>query len=178
MTNRVYIAVSLDGFIAEHDGGLDWLNNLPNPEQSDHGFFVFMNEIDALVMGRKTFETVVTFDEWIYTKPVFVWSSTLENIPDVLKNKVQIISGEARDVVDLLNSKGFEHLYVDGGKTIQAFLQADLIDEMVITTVSIILGGGIPLFGNIGVVRKFKLEKVEMLNENLAKQYYSRCIPS
>ena len=73
-----------------------------------------------------------------------------------------------------MNSKGFKNLYVDGGLTIQAFLKGDLIDEMIITTVSIILGDGIPLFGNIGTSREFTLEKVEMLNENLVKQYYSR----
>ena len=174
MVNSVYIAVSLDGFIAENDGGLDWLNNIPNPEHSDYGFVEFMNGVDAIVMGRKTFEKVLEFNEWIYTKPVFVLSSTLQIVPDDLQNKVQIVSGNVDDVVDSLHSDGYLNLYIDGGLTIQKFLKADLIDQMVITTVSKILGSGIPLFGNIGTLRTFKLEKVEMLNENLVKHYYLR----
>ena len=83
MTNIVYIATSLDGYIADKEGGLDWLNCVPNPHQDDMGFVDFMNSIDALVMGRNTFETVCGFDmPWPYNKPVFVLSNTLKSIPE------------------------------------------------------------------------------------------------
>lgn len=174
MTNTIYIAVSLDGFIAEVDGGLDWLTEIPNPDQDDYGFGEFMDRIDGVVMGRNTFEKVLEFGEWIYTKPVFVLSNTRNEVPQSLKDKVTLVSGNVGDVVKKLNSKGFANLYVDGGKTIHEFLKLDLIDEMIVTTVSTIIGDGIPLFGKIGEKRAFKLEKTEMLNENLVKQYYRR----
>ena len=172
MTNKIYVAASLDGFIAEADGGLDWLNQIPNPAQSDFGFAEFMDTVDALIMGRYTFEKVLEFGEWPYNKPVFVLSSKRIEIPTPLENKVELMHGDVLNVVKVLNSKGFMDLYVDGGKTIQEFLKRDLIDEMVLTWVSIILGDGIPLFGNIGSKRKFKLIKTEMLNEYLVKQHY------
>ena len=76
--NRIFIATSLDGYIADSNGGIDWLHEIPNPEQLDMGFADFMAETDALVMGRKTFETVCGFDvEWPYSKPVFVWLSLI-----------------------------------------------------------------------------------------------------
>ncbi len=71
MANYVYIATSLDGFIADKDGGLDWLMEIPSPDNSDYGFAEFMDRVDALVMGRNTFDKVVTFGEWPYTKHRF-----------------------------------------------------------------------------------------------------------
>jgi dihydrofolate reductase len=174
MANRVYIAASLDGFIAEADGGLDWLNQLPNPTQSDFGFSHFIDSIDALVMGRNTFETVLGFGEWPYRKPVFVLSNRPLSIPQPLDGHVERVHGPVGAVVKHLNARGFTDLYIDGGRTIQAFLQADLIDEMIITWVSLLLGDGIPLFGRIGHMRRFRLIKSEMLNEHLAQHHYVR----
>ena len=82
MANYVYIATSLDGFIATVDGGIDWLNDVPNPDKSDYGYAEFMNGIAALVMGRRTFEKVLTFDAWPYDKPVFVLSNSLTELPE------------------------------------------------------------------------------------------------
>ena len=90
MSNFVYIASSLDGFIASKDGGLDWLYEIPNPEGSDFGFAEFMCEIDAIVMGRKTFETILTFDTWPYNKPIFVLSNSLKSIQPGLSDKIEI----------------------------------------------------------------------------------------
>ena len=92
MSNIVYIATSIDGYIAKKDGGLDWLNEVPNPDKSDFGFSNFMDSIDAIIMGRNTFEIVLSFGEWPYNKPVFVLSNTLKTVPDNLKNKAEILN--------------------------------------------------------------------------------------
>lgn len=157
MKNTVYIATSLDGYIAGKNNELDWLQDIPNPTASDLGFAEFIARIDALVMGRNTFDVVAGFGgEWPYTKPVFVLSNTLNEIPSDYDGKVFLVKGELNKVLAELHGKGFHDLYIDGGKTVQSFLAADLIDEMIITTIPIILGGGIPLFGSLVQPLKFK----------------------
>ncbi len=174
MANYVYIAMSLDGFIATVGGGLDWLNDIPNPDQSDYGFADFMSKIDAVVMGRNTYEKVLTFGEWVYDKPVFVFSNSLDRVPDDISDKAEIVKGNVNTVVEQLNSRGFHNLYVDGGKTIQSFLSADLIDHLIITHVSILLGDGIPLFGKVTKHMKFDQVKTEVLNKALVQSHYVR----
>ncbi len=174
MANYVYIATSLDGFIATSNGGLDWLMEIPNPEKNDYGFADFINGIDALVMGRNTFEKVLTFGEWSYNKPVFVLSNSLTDIPEKLKGKAEIVKGEPKAIITQLKTRGYDNLYIDGGKVIQSFLKEDLIDEIIITRVPILLGEGIPLFGDIDQSLKFKHIKTEVLNKMLVKSYYAR----
>jgi dihydrofolate reductase len=174
MTNSVYVATSLDNFIATREGGLEWLNEVPNPGQSDYGFAEFMSRIDAVVMGRNTFETVIAFDSWPYPVPVFVLSASLKTLPGNVAGKAEIILGDPRDLVKQLNERGYRNLYIDGGRTIQCFLQEDLIDEMIITRVPVLLGEGIPFFGNLENSLNFRLEKTEQLNDALVKSSYSR----
>ena len=176
MTNYVYIATSLDGFIATLDGGIDWLNEIPNPDGSDYGFADFMSGIDALVMGRKSFEKVLSFGVWPYDKPVFILSTGNVDIPEELESKIEIIKGSPKEIVSQLKNLGHQNLYVDGGKTIQGFLEADLIDEMIITKVPILLGSGIPLFGKLSQKMQFTHKKTETLNSMLVKSHYSRSI--
>ncbi|MFW9793475.1 MAG: dihydrofolate reductase family protein [Candidatus Thorarchaeota archaeon] len=174
MANYVYIATSLDGFIATADGGLDWLDEIPNPEKNDFGYAEFMRGIDAIVMGRKTFEKVLTFSFWPYDKPVYVTSKSKIVIPKEFEDKVEIITGNPRKLVDHLKTKGHQNLYIDGGVTIQGFLEEDLIDEMIITRVPVLLGNGIPLFGTLTRKLHFKHEKTEVFNEMLVKSVYKR----
>jgi dihydrofolate reductase len=174
MANYVYIAISLDGFIATSDGGLDWLFEIPNPEQSDFGYEEFVSGIDAIVMGRNTFKKVLTFDTWPYDKPVFVLSNTLVGVPVNVADKVEIVNGGVRVLVGQLNKRGYRNLYVDGGSVIQSFLEEDLIDEMIITRVPILLGDGIPLFGKLTRSLKFNHKKTETLNDTLVMSYYTR----
>lgn len=172
MPNLVYIATSLDGYIAKKDGGIDWLLEIANPEESDFGFGEFMMNIDAVVMGRNTFEIVATFDIWPYTKPVFVLSSTLNSVPEKLIGKAEIIKGDPLSVVKELNSRNYFNLYIDGGKTIQDFLKHNLINEMIITQIPILLGDGIPLFGSLTSEQKFKLKNSKVLINSLVKNHY------
>lgn len=148
--NLVFIATSIDGYIADKDGGIEWLHSIPNPENNDMGYAAFMEGIDALLMGRTTFEVVCGFDiDWPFTKPVFVLSNTLQSVPEEYAGKVWLVNGPLKEVLNGINQKGYHRLYIDGGKTIQSFLQEDLVDEMTITIIPYLLGGGTPLFGNM-----------------------------
>jgi dihydrofolate reductase len=174
VTIFIYIAASLDNYIAGPGGALDWLKEIPNPTQSDYGFAEFLRGIDAVVMGRNTFETVLGFDAWPYSIPVFVLSRSLNALPENTSGKAELIRGEPVEVVRVLGARGFHNLYVDGGRTIQGFLEADQIDEMIITHVPILLGDGVPLFGKLPKEMKFRLVSTERLNETLVKCRYLR----
>jgi dihydrofolate reductase len=144
MNASVFIGTSLDGFIARANGHLDFL---PPGGGEPHGYDEFMATVDALVMGRKTFETVLTFDTWPYgDKPVFVLS-TRPLAPAPPDAVVERMSGAPSDIVSQLATRGIGHIYVDGGITIQRFLQAGLIQRLIITRVPVLIGAGIPLFG-------------------------------
>jgi len=147
----VFIATSLDGFIARQDGSIDWLTGSGSPENSeDYGYQEFFDSIDTLVMGRSTYEQVLTFGEWPYgDKKTVVLSSSRLQVPEHVKGKVEEMAGEPELVVRQLAERGARHLYIDGGKTIQGFLRAGLIDELTITTLPILIGEGIPLFSSL-----------------------------
>jgi dihydrofolate reductase len=141
----VFIATSVDGYIARKDGGLDWL---PADGGEPHGYDEFIATVDAIVIGRKTFETVLTYHVWPYeTRPVVVLSSTLPGVNVPPGAVCEVMSGAPRDIVARLEARGMRHIYVDGGRTIQGFLEERLIQKMTITRVPILLGSGIPLFG-------------------------------
>ncbi|CAE6917670.1 COG0262 Dihydrofolate reductase [Vibrio sp. B1REV9] len=175
MANIVFIATSLDGYIADKQGKLDWLQSVPNPDNIDTGFFSLMERIDGLVMGRNTLDVVLSFDcDWPYSKPVFVLSNTMTEVPQGYEDKAFLVKGELKDVLADLNAKGFNELYIDGGVTIQNFLKEDLIDEMVITCFPILLGGGAPLFGDLERPLNFKVTKSEVVLDTLVQTTYVR----
>lgn len=144
MKASVFVGTSLDGFIARPDGAFDFL---PTGGGEPHGYAEFMASVDALVIGRKTFETVLAFDTWPYgEKPVVVLSSRpLASAPPGAL--VERMSGAPADIVSQLAARSVRHIYVDGGITIQRFLQAGLIQRITITRVPVLIGVGIPLFG-------------------------------
>ena len=144
MKASVFIGTSLDGFIARSDGSLDFL---PPGGGEPHGYDEFMASVDALIIGRKTYETVLAFDSWPYgQKPVFVLSTrALAPAPDAAV--VEHLSGPLADIPRHLAARHIHHVYVDGGVTIQGFLRAGLIQRLIITRVPVLIGTGIPLFG-------------------------------
>lgn len=149
--SSVFIAASLDGFIARKNGDLDWLDeaNKSVPKESDLGFETFMESIDVLIMGRKTYEKVLSYGVWVYgDKPVIVLSRNKVEIPSHLIETVSCSSESPKELCDRLSSEGVKRLYVDGGYTIQQFLAEDLIGDITITTIPVILGEGIPLFNS------------------------------
>jgi dihydrofolate reductase len=152
MKVSVYVGTSLDGFIARKDGSLDWLDdaNATVPEGEDCGYHAFMASVDVLIMGRKTFEQVLSFGEWSYGKtPVIVLSRSPISFPADCPDTVTHSSEPLRDLYNRLSGEGVKHVYVDGGYTIQGFLLEGLIDEITVTVIPIILGDGIPLFGSL-----------------------------
>ena len=161
MRVSVYIATSLDGFIARENGDLDWL---PGPELEgggeDYGFQEFMDSIDTLVMGRNTFEMVISSGMWLYgNKKVVVLSSKPVKIPGDLANTVTAQSCSPSELVKQLSASGVKHIYVDGGKTIQGFLNERLVQQIIITRIPVLIGKGIPLFGP--VIKDIKLQHLK-----------------
>jgi dihydrofolate reductase len=150
MKVSVYVGTSIDGYIARRDGSIDWLNEAQGlvPEGEDCGFRAFMDSVDAMVMGRKTFEQVLTFGQWPYGEtPVVVLSHNPVTIPPRLPETVSHSTDPPKVLLERLSKQGVEHVYVDGGRTIQGFLADGLIDEITITTIPVVLGDGLPLFG-------------------------------
>lgn len=148
-----FVATSLDGFIARKDGSIDWLSpsHVTIPPEEDCGFVDFMNSVDAVVLGRNTFEQVLTFDKWVYGEtPMVVLSSKAMDIPPRLQRTVSSSQKQPSELLSRFLRDGKRHIYVDGGLTIQSFLQEGLLDELTITIVPVILGEGKPLFAAIG----------------------------
>lgn len=175
MANIVYIGASIDGYIAARDGGLDWLEYVKTPEGDDLGFSDFMTRVDAVVMGRKTFETLIGFGVgWHYPKPGIILSSSMTSAPAEFEDHVQFTHGEPCEIVEFAKALGFENLYVDGGATVQRFLRDDLIDEMIITEIPILLGGGVRLFGDLNQHLGFELVESTVLAGQLVKRRYRR----
>lgn len=167
MKCSVYIATSADGFIAKPDGDIEWLIR---PEYSDAGkiglvYDEFISTVDAIVMGRHTFEKALTFGEWHYegTEVIVLTTQNLK-VPADLTGRVRFESGSPQEIVTMLAKEGKRHLYIDGGITIQRFLEAKLIDELTITVIPILLGGGIPLFGHGGVEQP--LERMDIFKSD------------
>ena len=150
ITGHVFIAKSLDGYISKLDGGLDWLINRDTSGE-DHGYNDFIKDKDGIVMGRKTFEKVLTFEPWPYSEPVVVMSKTFspEQVPEKLKDRVRILNKMPAQLLKDLETWGWRNVYIDGGLIIQSFLREKLISDMVITTVPILLGEGRKLFGSL-----------------------------
>ncbi len=172
----VFIATSLDGWIARKNGEIDWLT-APNPAGAgeDYGYKTFFDSVDALVMGRKTFELVLTFGEWPYAdKRVIVLSSGSPHIPENLSGKVEATSLSPADLVAQLAAQGIRHVYVDGGKTIQSFLRAGLIDEMIITRIPVLIGDGIPLFGELEHDTHFEHLETQAYKSGFVQSRYKR----
>lgn len=173
--NSIYIATSIDGYIADKNGGIEWLDSIAIPENEDLGYEIFMSNIDALVMGRNTFETVLGFDvEWPYKQPVFVLSNSLNEIPESHKEKAFLLKGNLTEVLDQVHKKGYSRLYIDGGNTIQRFLQEDLIDEMIITVFPVLLGGGPSLFSELPNALEFELAESSIHANQLVMLHYKR----
>ena len=147
MTVSVFIGASVDGFIARANGDLDFL---PEGGGEPHGYDEFMAGVDALVIGRHTFEKVLTFEAWPYgEKRVVVLSSRPVDLSAAVGGVVEQMAGPPAEIVSRLAASGARHLYIDGGITIQRFLRAGLIQRLIITRVPVLIGDGVPLFGTL-----------------------------
>lgn len=133
-----------------------------------------MSRIDAIVIGKGTFEKVLTFPSWPFEKKVFVLSTSIKQVPDTVGEKVTILSMKPGELLSYLSSKGFSSIYVDGGKVIQGFLKEDLIDELIISKTPMLIGSGISLFGYLDTDLQFKHMRTEVSSNGLVRSYYER----
>jgi dihydrofolate reductase len=141
----VFIGTSVDGFIARKNDELDFL---PEAGGEPHGYNEFIASVDAIVIGRKTFEKVLTFGAWPYgEKRVVVLSSRPIDLSVVRGGVVEQMAGGPAEIVSQLAARGVLNLYIDGGITIQRFLRAGMIQRLIITRVPVLIGEGVPLFG-------------------------------
>jgi dihydrofolate reductase len=146
-TFHVFIATSLDGYIARADGGLDWLSAFQG--DGDNGYGDFISGVDAIVMGRGTFQTVLGFGDWPYSLPVIVMSRTegAASVPAALRDKVEITADPPDILARRLGHRGLRRVYLDGGMLVQSFLRAGMVADMTIFRMPVLIGAGRPLFG-------------------------------
>ena len=171
MTVSVFIGTSVDGFIARPDGALDFL---PAGGGEPHGYDEFIASVDALVIGRKTFETVLAFPTWPYgQKRVVVLSSRPIDLSRVRGGIVEQMGGAPAEIVSKLSAGGAQHLYVDGGITIQRFLRAGLVQRLTITRVPVLIGQGIPLFSTLPHDIRLRHVATQHYSSGLVKTEYS-----
>lgn len=144
----MFIAQSLDGYIAKSDDDIAWLDSVPELDDNfDFGYGELFASVDALVFGRRTYQKVTSFPEWPYgQKKIYVMSNSVESSSSEDRN-VSFSAESPGNLVRRLSDEGCRHLYIDGGRLIQSFLQEDLIDDLNISTIPVLLGGGISLFG-------------------------------
>ena len=173
MSGHVFIATSLDGYIARPDGDIGWLLARDDPNE-DHGYDAFIADKDAIVMGRGSYEKVATFDLWPYDRPVLVLSRRLAGtpVPDRLRGKVRFADLAPPEAMRVLAQEGARRVYVDGGQVVQAFLCAGLVEDMVITTVPVLIGSGRPLFGALPADRDLALVASRSFPSGLVQSTY------
>ncbi|MDX1958808.1 MAG: dihydrofolate reductase family protein [Leptospiraceae bacterium] len=172
MKVTVFIAVSIDGFIATKNGDVDWLHNpIYGMGDEDFGYADYITFIDCVIMGRGTYDKISDFDEWPFPeRRVIVMSSTLKNSDE--SSKVEIINSTPEELITKLKKENVRSIYLDGGKTIQSFLKANLIDEITITYIPILLGSGISLFDSIEKEIHLKLLKTKSWENGFVQSKY------
>ena len=175
MKASVFIATSLDGFIARVDGSIDWLpHGEPDDPTQDYGFGHFMKSVDALVMGRGTFDKVLAFSTWPYgKKPVIVLTHRPLTMPKHKDARVEVMSGDLPEIVRSIEARGLHHIYVDGGRTIQSFLRSNLIDAVTITRIPVLIGKGIPLFGPLETDIPFEHKRTRSFKSGFVQSEYA-----
>ena len=173
MKVSAYVGISMDGFLARKDGDFQWLEVFAD-EDANKAYESFLQGIDAIVIGRKTLEAVLKFPVWPYQKDVFVLSNTLKELPGKARGNTSILSLKPAELLAFLKEKGFVQICVDGGRVIQDFLAAGLIDEMIISIVPVLIGSGIPLFSQIDHDISFILIRSEVQANGLVRNHYVR----
>lgn len=169
----VFIATSIDGYIAKKNNDIDWLTKFSPPidanEDKDCGFSKFFSSVDVLVMGRSSYEVVSHFDPWPYEgKRVIVLSSTLTSVC----KQVELFKGDIRQLIKELQNDGIKHIYIDGGVTISKFLNIGLVDQLIISIIPVVLGSGIPLFSKINDDKWCRLISSQAYSNGLVQLQY------
>jgi dihydrofolate reductase len=174
MQCSVYIAASLDGFIARKDDALDWLSIVERPNE-DYGYKRFSDSIDTMVIGRRTYDTVLGFDAWPYTGKRTV---VMTHGSPTSRQGEEFFAGSPRELVERLGREGSKRAYVDGGRVIQQFLEADLVDDITLSIIPMLLGQGVPLFGALGHDVRLRLAASRSFESGLVQLEYAVEKPS
>ena len=170
MKASVFVGTSVDGFIARHNGDFDFL---PEGGGEPHGYTEFIATVDVLVIGRNTFDKVVTFDTWPYDDMrVVVLSNRTIDTSVIRGARVEQMSGPPSEIVGRLAASGAQHAYIDGGITVQQFLRAGLIQRLIITRVPVLVGQGIPLFGSLAQDVELRHISTQAYASGLVKSEY------
>lgn len=169
---KLYIAASLDGFIARENGSIDWLTVYDNNSETDYGYSEFYASIGTVLMGRKTYEQVLGFGDWLYKeKKTYVFTRQKE--PLRRQNNVEFFSGDIGEFVRRLKENMKEDIWLVGGsQLVKVFLEENLVDDFIVFLVPIILGGGIPLFDRIGKEIMLRTGKVEKYQNGMVRVEY------
>jgi dihydrofolate reductase len=146
LKTTVFCGVSVDGFLARPDDTLDFLDA---GGSAPHGFEEFMSSVDVVVLGRRTFDVVAKYGHFgLYGKRrVVVLSNQQLDLGSIKGGNFEQMCGTPEELVAKLTASGAKHAYIDGGITIRSFLQAGLIDRLIVTRVPVLIGQGVPLFG-------------------------------
>lgn len=163
----VYIAQSIDGYIARTDDSLDWMDRVGGFDE-DYGFQKLLASIDALIIGRKTYAVASTVPDPYPGKRVIVLSNSL----DAVKAGMELYRGDLVELSEKLHREGIRHIWVDGGSTISQFLSLQLVDEMTLSVIPIMLGSGIPLFHAIDKEIPCRLISSQSYCSGLVQQHY------
>ncbi len=175
MKASAFIATSLDGFIARSDHRLDWLEEADSDATQDYGYEAFIAQVSTVVMGRKTYEKILTFPEWPFPHKRFILlSNSIKTVPDELADQIQIYKGDVKELVDILDAEGDIHLYVDGSQVIHSFLMNKLLTDITITTLPVLIGEGIPLF-KMPLIKDLRLkhETTQVYNNGFIQTHYT-----
>jgi dihydrofolate reductase len=165
----VFIATSLDGFIARRDGGIDWLSIVETPGE-DYGYARFFDDVGALILGRGTYDTVLGFSSWPYgDKPCVVFT---HRPPPAARHRERFHAGAPGPLLAELHEAGVRRVYVDGGGLIRSFLRENLIDDITLSIIPVVLGDGIPLFGAEIPERRLRLAGSQAFASGLVQLRY------
>lgn len=176
-TFSVYIATSLEGFIARTDGAIDWLHGDSEAEipGEDFGYAVFAEQTDCMVIGRGTFEAVRAFEPWPYAgRRVIVLSNSMSSPPNGFEDKIEVRNSAPAALAKELYDSGVRHVYLDGGKLIQSFMRAGLVDDMIVTRLPILIGAGRPLFGPLETDVRLKHDWTKIYDNGFVQSRYER----
>ena len=173
MKISVFIATSLDGYIAKPDGNIDWLmDKRYELEGEGFGYQELYDACDLLVMGRNSFEKVAGFDEWPYPgKRVIVLSRSSKSLSKLIDD-VELFNGSIAELTEMLTMQNSNHIYIDGGQVVQSFLKEGVVTDMTITTIPILLGDGIKLFGALSQEKHLKLLSAKGYDNGFVKSVY------
>lgn len=168
---HAFLAISLDGYIADADGGVDWLAAYQGDGSEDYGYGAFVDLMDAIVIGRGTFDTVRAFPDWPYAKPVMVLSRSLSE-PEA-STPADILTDTPMEFAIRAAASGWRRVYVDGGRLVQSFLEAGLLSDIVLTQTPVLLGGGRPLFQPMKNARRLRQTRTTVYPAGLVSTHYT-----